>query len=52
MKKGIQNEKPLTSQAINLKLNLLSETAGFRYVHPHLYHGLAMLIQGQGHNRK
>jgi len=30
MKKGIQNEKPLTSQAINLKLNLLSETAGLR----------------------
>ena len=42
--------KPLTRQAVSLKLDKLSETIGFnRKIHAHLWrHGLAMYLQSKG----
>jgi len=41
--------KPLTRQAINKKLNQLTELIGMRHTHPHEYrHGAAMYLLSQG----
>lgn len=44
-----ESNKPLTRQAVNKKLNILTELVGIRHIHPHEFrHGIAMYLQGQG----
>ena len=41
--------KRLTRQAVNKKLNILTEAVGIRHIHPHMFrHGLAKFLIGQG----
>lgn len=44
-----EKQKLLTRQAINKKLNELTDLVNMRHIHPHMFrHGLAMHMQAQG----
>lgn len=44
-----KSTKPMTRQAMNIKLNQLTELIGMRRINPHQYrHGIAMHLQKQG----